>query len=366
MNSILHTDSGSAGPAASPRPRLLVTGATGFIGSRLALHAQRLGMDVRATGRAATDHERTRLQELQQAGVAIEAGELQNPGFGPRIMRDRTAVIHLAAAQHEAHLPDEWFRTVNVGATQALLTAARDAGIARFVYGSTIGVYGGSYAAQCAPVFDEDSQAQPQNIYGRTKLEAEALVRAYAADFACCVVRISETYGPGDLRLLKLFRAIDRGHCVMLGAGRNRRQVIYIGDLIRGLLLAAQHPAARGQTINLAGQTVMTTHEMILHIAHALHRKPPQLRLPLWPFVTAATALEATLRPLRIQAPLHPRRLDFFRKSFVLATERASGLLGFRAETDFQTGAAETARWYRAHGYLPSRAPTEFADQESA
>jgi dihydroflavonol-4-reductase len=302
--------------------------------------------------------------------VAIEPGELQDAGLLRRLLRDRNTVIHLAAAQHESHMPDEWFRAVNVGATQALLLACHDAGIGRFVHGSTIGVYGGTYAAQDVRIpdqaFDENSTTQPANIYGRTKLAAEALVREHATDFATCIVRISETYGPGDLRLLKLFRAIDRGHCIMLGAGRNRRQVIYIDDLIRGLLTAAQHPAAPGRTFILAGRQVMTTHEMILGIAGALQRKPPQLKLPLWPFVTAATVLEAMLRPLRIQAPLHPRRLDFFRKSFVLSTAAADALLGFRADTDFGAGAVETARWYRAHGYLPARTPTQFADQRPA
>lgn len=379
-NPVADSDPMHAGPGTSPDLKLLVTGATGFIGSRLVLHAQRMGLDVRATGRAVTDLERTRLQELQQAGVALEVGDLQDTDLLRRAVRDRNAVIHLAAAQHESHLPDEWFRAVNVGATQALLLASRDAGVVRFVHGSTIGVYGGTYAMPSAPPsapddtpndapndgFDENSPLQPDNIYGRTKLEAEALVRAHGADFATCIVRISETYGPGDLRLLKLFRAIDSGHCVMLGAGRNRRQVIYIDDLIRGLLIAAQHPAAAGQTFIFAGHKQMTTHEMLLRTAAALQRKPPQLKLPLWPFVTAATVLEATLRPLRIQAPLHPRRLDFFRKSFVLSTQKAHSVLGFRADTDFQAGAAATARWYRERGYLPSPAATAFADQKSA
>lgn len=385
MNSTANSAPIETGPGTPARLQLLVTGATGFIGSRLALHAQRLGLDVRATGRATTDLERKRLRELQHAGVALEVGELQDADLVRRALRNRNAVIHLAAAQHESHMPDEWFRAVNVGATRALLLAGRDAGIARFVHGSTIGVYGGTYATPGARQsnhqanhqanhqtareadrgLDEDSPAHPDNIYGQTKLEAEAAVRA-AADFGTCIVRISETYGPGDLRLLKLFRAIDRGHCIMLGAGRNRRQVIYIDDLIRGLLIAAQHPAAAGQTFIFAGQEVMTTHDMLQRTAAALQRKPPQVKLPLWPFVTAATVLEATLRPLRIQPPLHPRRLDFFRKSFVLSTQKASGMLGFRADTGFQAGAAETVRWYRAHGYLPSPAATAFTDQKPA
>lgn len=200
-NPVADSDPMHAGPGTSPDLKLLVTGATGFIGSRLVLHAQRMGLDVRATGRAVTDLERTRLQELQQAGVALEVGDLQDTDLLRRAVRDRNAVIHLAAAQHESHLPDEWFRAVNVGATQALLLASRDAGVVRFVHGSTIGVYGGTYATSSVPPsapddgFDENSPLKPDNIYGRTKLEAEALVRAHGADFATCIVRISEKIG---------------------------------------------------------------------------------------------------------------------------------------------------------------------------
>src|SRR3989337_4511044 len=94
---------------------------------------------------------------------------------------------------------------------------------------------------------DENSPVRPENIYTRTKLEAEALVRSFGSHFEICIVRIAETYGPGDHRLLKLFRSIARGHFFMIGSGNNRRQCIHVDDLARGLLLATEHPAANGQ-----------------------------------------------------------------------------------------------------------------------
>ena len=163
-------------------------------------------------------------------------------------------------------MPEAYFRAVNVDAVRTLLAACRDHDVRRFVYGSTIGVYGEGGES----LLDEDSALGPQNVYTRTKLEAEALVRSFNDHCATCIVRIAETYGPGDHRLLKLFRSIARGHFFMIGSGHNRRQCIHVDDLTRGLLLAAQHPAAVGQTFVFAGGEIMTTQQMVEHIASVL------------------------------------------------------------------------------------------------
>jgi dihydroflavonol-4-reductase len=342
--------------------RLLITGATGFIGSRLTLQAQRLGLDVLATGRAELPIEIDRLQELQAAGVQVEVGLLQDAQLVRRLVRDRTTVIHLAAAQHESEMPESYYRSINVEVVKILLEECRKAALTRFVYGSTMGVYG----AASDQLLDETSGVRPDNVYTRTKLEAEALVSAYRSDFQTCVVRIAETYGPGDQRLLKLFRAIDRGQFFMIGAGNNRRQCIHVEDLVRGLLLVAHHPAAVDETFVFAGGEIMTTNEMVEHIAAALQRRPPRVQLPMWPFLVAASVMETTLPPLRIQPPLHSRRLDFFRKSFVFSTAKAQKVLGFQPEIDFRAGAADTACWYRMRRYLSSSATKEVADAQSA
>jgi nucleoside-diphosphate-sugar epimerase len=331
--------------------KLLLTGGTGFIGSRLALAARQKGLDVVVAGLVNTDAERARLAEMQTAGVNVAQGSLQDPLYARRVVAGCQYVIHLAAAQHEANVPDSYFRDVNVTGTKTLLEASREAGVKRFVYGSTIGVYGEAVDG----TLDENSAPRPVNIYGKTKLEAESVVQSFASALQTSIVRISETYGPGDFRLLKLFRGIDKGRFFIIGAGMNRRQVIHVNDLIRGLLLAAEHPAAVVETFVMAGHQIMTTREMVENIAHSLGRKPPAVRAPLWPFLLTAVVMETTLKPLGIQPPLHRRRLDFFRKSFVFSTAKAQSLLGFTPHTPFIEGAAESAKWYREHGYLDRR-----------
>jgi dihydroflavonol-4-reductase len=102
----------------------------------------------------------------------------------------------------------------------------------------------------------------------------------------------------------------------------------------------------------MAGHEVMTTNDMARVVAHAIDRKPPGIRVPMWPFLAAAVVMEKTLTPLGIQPPLHRRRLDFFRKSFVFSTQKARSLLGFAPKISFEDGARETGKWYREQGML--------------
>ena len=330
----------------SVTPRILVTGGTGFIGSQLALHAAKLGHSVTVASPIRNDAERFRCDLLNRAGIRVVDAALDDTARLREAMAGHDAIVHLAAAQHEAEAPESHFRKVNVDGTRALLTLALREGVKRVVHGSTIGVYGDAGRG----VLDELSPLAPDNPYGRTKAEGEAVVREFASRLEIAIVRISETYGPADLRLLKLFQAIRRGRYITLGSGLNERQLIYVEDLCRALLAAAQAPAAVGQTMILAGGERLTTDAMVASICNALGKPPRARHVPMWPFDIAARLCETVLPPLGLKPPLHSRRLDFFRKSFRFSTERATRILSFRPQVMFATGAQLTADWYREAG----------------
>jgi dihydroflavonol-4-reductase len=332
--------------------KLLITGATGLVGSHLAGAARLQGHRVIATGLTNNSLEQQRRRSLESAGIPVLIGELQDPEFARRVVADCDAVIHLAAAQHEAGVPDDYFYRVNVDATRVLLDACVEARVKRFLYGSTIGVYGQGSAT----ALNEQSVLQPSNIYETTKLAAEAVVKSYAGRLETTIARISETYGPGDGRLLKLFKAADRGLFVLVGSGSNLRQPIHVTDLVRGLLCAVQHPAAIGQTFILAGPSAITTREMIADVAKALGRGGRTLRIPMFPVLLAAVTCEFVCKLLRVQPPLHRRRLDFFRKSFWFSIDKAKTLLDFEPTTPFSAGARDTLASYRNAGWVRSSA----------
>lgn len=335
--------------ARTAMPRILITGGSGFIGCRLAQLAAGANRKITVVSAINNDSERQRCELLSKAGIHVNVASLSDRPALEKIIADQDAIVHLAAAQHEAEASDEHFRSVNVDGTRTLLQLAAKAGVRRFVHGSTIGVYG---SAARKSVVDETSPLDPDNPYGRSKAEAEMVVRQFAGQLEVAIMRISETYGPGDMRLLKLFRAVARNRYVTLGTGRNIHQLIYVDDLANGLLAAVSAPGAVNATCILASGETLTTDEMVKAIGSAVGGSRKIRHLPLWPFDIAALMMETVLSPLGMRPPLHRRRLDFFRKSFRFSTERAAQLLGFQAQVRFADGARLTTQWYRDNGFL--------------
>jgi nucleoside-diphosphate-sugar epimerase len=328
--------------------KVFITGGTGFIGSRLAIASQDKGYSVKLLGQTNTQAEQENQQLLERFGIETTLGSIHERDKLASLAQGCDIVFHLAAAQHEANVPDEHFYKVNVEGTRNMLEASIQGGVKRFVHGSTIGVYGSAMEGE----IDETTTLRPNNIYGVTKREGEQLALSYGDKLPVSVVRISETYGPGDRRLLKLFKAIQKNVFFVIGKGDNKHQLIYVDDLIEGMYLAGTDPKALGQVFVLAGREVLTTREMVDAVAACLGTRVSRVHAPMFPFLTAAVVLEKTLGPLGIQPPLHRRRLDFFRKSFFFSQQKSNSLLGFSPKTDFRDGVAQTATWYKENGLL--------------
>ncbi len=328
--------------------RILITGGTGFIGSRLALSRLGRGDFVRVLGQANTDAETENRGLIESSGAQVLLGSVTETEKVAEAVQGIDIIFHLAAAQHEANVPDQRFWDVNVTGTMNLLEAGVKAGVKRFVHGSTIGVYGSAQKG----VLDEASSLKPDNIYGITKMEAEKAVRSFEGKIPWVIIRISETYGPGDRRLLKLFKAIKKKAFFMIGRGENWHHPIYIDDLIAGLDLAAASEKAVGRTFVLAGKEPLTTRQMAQEISAALGTSVAKFHAPLGPFILLAAIMETLLRPMGIQPPLHRRRLDFFRKNFSFSIEESARNLGFVPRYSFRQGIEETARWYSEIGAL--------------
>ncbi|MGH7576695.1 MAG: NAD-dependent epimerase/dehydratase family protein, partial [Longimicrobiales bacterium] len=253
--------------------KVLITGGTGFIGSRLALRCRETGDEVRVLAQENNPTEARNRQLLEDSGVTVVVGSVTDSERVAEVARGVDVVFHLAATQHEMNVPDERFWTVNLHGTRNVLDAAAAAGVRRMIHGSTIGVY-----SRLEGLIDETSATEPDNIYGVTKLEGESTALSYDGKLPVVVIRIPEVYGPGDRRLLKLFKAIDRGTFFMIGAGRNVHHAIYVDDLVDALLAAVDAPQAPGEVILLAGKEPVTTNEMVTHISGALGRRPPRVR----------------------------------------------------------------------------------------
>ncbi|MFQ5728757.1 MAG: NAD-dependent epimerase/dehydratase family protein [Waddliaceae bacterium] len=327
---------------------ILITGGTGFIGSQLALKCLEKGYTVKVLGQENTEAESENTQLIKEKGAEIILGSVIDKKLLEKIVEGIDIVFHLAAAQHEMNVPDKRYWDVNVEGCRNMLEASIGGGVKRFVHGSTIGVYGSALSGD----IDEKSLLAPNNIYGETKLAAEKLVLSFQEKLPVSIIRISETYGPGDRRLLKLFKAIKKNVFFIIGNGENIHHLIYIDDLIEGLFLAATLEAAVGKIFVLAGKDTATTNMMAEVIAKQLGTRVPKFHAPLSLFLLVATIMELSLRPLGIQPPLHRRRMDFFRKSFSFSRDASLRSLNFSPRLSFAEGVERTAKWYQEQGLL--------------
>ncbi len=328
--------------------KVLITGGTGFIGSRLVQRCKQRGDDVVILSQINTQAEKENAQELESQGFGIVSGSVMDRDKVRQAVSGCDVIFHLAAAQHEANVPDQHFWDVNVEGTRNLLDASIESGARCFVHGSTIGVYGVEIQGE----INESSPLKPDNIYGATKKAGEELVLSYKDKLPVSVVRISETYGPGDRRLLKLFKGINNRKFFVIGDGENKHQLVYVDDLIDGLFASSERDQALGEVFVVAGSEILTTNDMVNTIADVLQVRKLSVSTPMWPFYLLALLMEKTLRPLGIQPPLHRRRLDFFKKTLYFSPDKSSSLLGYEAKTSFRKGAELTADWYKEHGFL--------------
>ncbi len=328
--------------------KVLITGGTGFIGSRLAYRCKERGDDVVILSQINTPAEKKNADDLESRGFTFIVGGVDDADKVRQAVTGCDLVFHLAAAQHEVNVPDKHFWDVNVEGTRNLLEASLVAGVGRFVHGSTIGVYGVEMQGEIS----EQSPLKPDNIYGITKKAGEELVLSYKEKLPVSAIRISETYGPGDRRLLKLFKGINNRTFFVIGNGENKHQLVFVDDLIDGFFAAAVKDEALGEVFVIAGSEVLTTNDMVESVASVLQVDRLKFRAPMWPFYLLAVIMEKTLRPLGIQPPLHRRRLDFFKKTLYFSPDKSAKLLDFKAKTSFREGCRITANWYREQSLL--------------
>jgi nucleoside-diphosphate-sugar epimerase len=326
--------------------RALVTGATGFTGGHLAralvARGDTVSALVRSRGEAAS--------ALERSGIAIVRGDLRDTAALAAATRGVDVVYHIAAIYRQAGLPDATYRAVNATAVRDIVEAAAQGGAKRVVHCSTVGVHGD---VEHPPAI-EDAPLKPGDIYQQTKLEGEELAREAGArlGLAVTIARPSGIYGPGDRRLLKLFRPIARGRWITLGPGEIYYHLTFIDELVDGLHLCGTHPAAANRTYILAGGEVTTLNALVALIAEGAGVPVPKRHLPVWPFWTAGAICEAICAPFGIEPPLYRRRVDFFTKSRAFDITRARTEIGFAPRVGLREGIRRTLDWYRHEGWL--------------
>jgi dihydroflavonol-4-reductase len=325
---------------------VLLTGATGFTGQALCRKLVDAGARVRAVAR-----ETSNISVLDDIDIQWFRGEVFDKSVLTPAAEGVNYIFHIAAAFNEEKGDIEKYREVHVYSTQILarLVAGKPQ-FKRFLQVSTVGVHGHIEVARA----DENYRFSPADDYQRTKLEAELWLREYAPEHKLpfAVVRPSAIYGPGDKRLLKLFKMAQKGFVLMLGKGKGMYHLIHVDDLTNIFLLAASKEEAQGEVFIGASNEPISIVDMGKTIGKHIGTQPRTLRLPLWPFYLAADVSKAIFPKFGMQPPIYRRRVGFYTKDRQFDNSKVRELLGYQPRYSNDEGLAETARWYQEQGFI--------------
>lgn len=326
---------------------VLVTGATGFTGAVLTKKLCERGATVRAIVRASSKRD-----SFQGLPIEWIEGDVYDPAVVERAVAGVEVIFHVAAAYREAGITDDIYHKVHLESTQLLAKAAlRNPGFRRFVHVSTVGVHGHVER----PPANEEYPFSPGDVYQQTKAAAELWIRDFAPKngLPFTVIRPAAIYGPGDRRLLKIFKMAAWPFVPVLGSARGQLyHLIHVDDLTEIFLLAAVHPGAQGQVFIGGDPKALALADIIQVISAEYGRKARLVRIPAWPFFWAAAVCEAVCRPFGWSPPIYRRRVAFFTKDRSFDTAKLRNRLGFTYGRTTEEGLRQTARWYREHDWV--------------
>lgn len=249
---------------------ILVTGGTGFVGSRLIRRLRKGDMPVRAVVR-----DPDKAVWLKDLGVNVVKGDISDKASLDKAAEGMERVVHLVGIIQET--ARSTFRAVHVEGTRNILEASRKAGVRHFFYQSALGTRPGARSA-----------------YHKTKWEAEELVRASGIPFT--ILRPSLIYGPGDQFTIRLAEMIRLSPVLpVIGSGKSRVQPIFIDDVTACIVQAVTSECCLNEMYEIGGPEQMTYEEVTAAIAAAMGVRRPTLHLPLLFMRTMARVLETVL-----------------------------------------------------------------------
>jgi dihydroflavonol-4-reductase len=322
---------------------VLVTGATGFIGSWLCRGLKARGCSLRALHRRTSN-----LAPLEGLDAELVAGDILDPtSLRPAV--EGVGIVFHAAARSDYWKDPRGVVQAAVEGTANVVEAARQAGARRLVLTSSVGALGAPRGGR--PLTEADTyNLQPEEFpygYGKYMSEVEALRRA-GDRLEVVIVNPAVVLGPGDVHQISGSLVIEaaRGRAVVWVEGGIN--VVHIADVVDGHL-AAMERGRPGERYILGGENC-THREVFTTLAEIVGRRPPWLKIPHWALGPAATAVDA-LRPL-IRLPLDGSQLRMSGHYLFCDTAKARNELGLAAPRPFRQAAQETFDWYRAQGIL--------------
>ncbi len=319
--------------------RVFITGALGFVGRALAARYRQSGAEVRG------------LDMRADAPAGVVAGDVAKPQAWQAHLEGCDLVIHTAAIVTNNVARDQAWR-VNVLGTRAVLAAAQQAGVKRFVHLSSLAAMRFILADQA----DETAPVMPTgNPYVDTKIAGERVVlSAHAAgEMTCTVIRPADIYGPGSRPwTIVPVQMMKKGLFLLPAHGQGVFRAIYIDDLVDGVMLAAEKDEGRGQILIIGGERAVTCDRFFGYYSRMLGQGEHPRSFGTGVAVAIAEAGRLIFTLLGKQTELGRGAIEMLSKKTTVSNAKARRLLGWEPKVDLDEGMRRTEAWLRAQGML--------------
>ncbi len=326
--------------------KIAITGATGFLGKSLALWLSKEGHELYLHARS--DKKAQDIKDLAKKLIICDITDSEGIS---ELVANADIVINTVSNFRSASGSPESYKQINVNGTINTFDNARIANTKRFIHISTIGVFGD--IKECPA--SETTEYNPGDNYQRTKLDAELYCREQAAkgiDMELVVLRPCSMYGPGDMRMLKMFRMLKKGTFFVVGACDANFHAVYIDDVLSGIDIAMTKKGIDQEVFILGGEKYVSLKEYITTAAHAVGSKYPRIRIPFMPMYLLSAVVEFSCAPFNIEPPIFRRRVKFYRNNRAFNINKAKTQLGYSPSTSLKDGMSKTVEWYNSEGHL--------------
>jgi nucleoside-diphosphate-sugar epimerase len=331
---------------------ILVTGSTGFLAHSLIPVLAERGHSVRGLVLASED-----ATWLRRQGVAIHTGDVREPATLIEPMRGADAVVHMAALM-ATWAPMQAHYAVHVTGTENVCQAALAAGVERLVHLSSAITYTPGLGVPICEDFPQDPLHEPHAV---TKAAGDKLVQRMIAreGLPAVIIRPEAMFGEHDrINFRRLADRLRAGRGIVIGSGRNAVPFVYVTDVVRGLLLALEHPRAVGQAYNITNDQTMTEEEFLRAIAEEVGGQPPRVHVP-YRAMYGAAAVAEWIATLTKREPMVTRHgVQMFGSQNPLSIEKARRELGYVPQVPLREGIRLAGAWYRENVLGLSAAPS--------